>query len=78
MSVEGVTFCDQCGGVIGRYDMAPVRVDEDGHRVQLHLHNRHENDCLEQMLVQMTQQYASGILAAASQGSAEKTVQYDA
>jgi hypothetical protein len=78
MSIEGVTFCDQCGGVIGRYEMAPVKVDEDGHLVQLHLHNRYANDCLEQMLVQMTEQYVSGALAATSHGSAGKTAQYDA
>jgi hypothetical protein len=78
MSIEGVTFCDQCGGVIGRYEIAPVKVDEDGHLVQLHLHNRFEHDCLEQMLIQMTEQYASGALAALSQGSAENTARYDA
>jgi extradiol dioxygenase family protein len=78
MSIEGVTFCDLCGGVVGRDDIAPVRVDEGGHQVQLHLHNRHTNDCLAKMLIQMMDQYASGVLAPAGNGSTEKSAQYDA
>jgi extradiol dioxygenase family protein len=78
MSIEGVTFCDLCGGVVGRYDIAPVRVDEDGHQVQLHLHNRHTDDCLAQMLVQLMDQYAPGFLGAPADASNEKSVQFDA
>jgi hypothetical protein len=78
MSIEGVTFCDQCGGVVGRYDIAPVRVDEDGHQVQLHLHNRHTDDCLAQMLIQLMEQYAPGVLAPIGNESTGKSIQYDA
>lgn len=78
MSIEGVTFCDLCGGVVGRYDIAPVRIDDDGHQIQLHLHNRHEADCLAQMLMQLTEQWAPGVLPAVSNETAEKPVQYDA
>lgn len=77
MSIEGVTFCDLCGGVVGRYDIAPVRVDEDGHQVQLHLHNRHTSDCLAQMLLQLTEQYAPTALMSMGSG-ADKSAQFDA
>jgi uncharacterized protein YabE (DUF348 family) len=76
MSIGGVTFCDLCGGVVGRYDIAPVRVDEDGRQVQLHLHNRHTDDCLAQMLIQLMDHDASGVLAPIANASANQ--QYDA
>jgi hypothetical protein len=78
MSIEGVRFCDVCGGVIGMDDIAPVRVDEDGHMVQLHLHNRHANDCLEQKLTALAQQYSSRALAAVSDESPQEPVQREA
>ena len=69
MSIEGVKFCDICGGAIAVDDIAPVRVDEEGHLVQLHLHNRHRNDCLAQKLAQLAQKYASAAPAAATDES---------
>jgi hypothetical protein len=78
MSIEGVKFCDVCGGAIGVDDIAPVRVDEDGHLVQLHLHNRRRDDCLAQKLLQLAEQYASGTAAAVSDGSAQEPAQQEA
>jgi hypothetical protein len=53
-------------------------VDEDGHQVQLHLHNRHTDDCLAQMLIQLMEQYAPGVLAPIGNESTGKSIQYDA
>ena len=78
MSIEGVKFCDLCGGVIGRYDVAPVRVDEGGHLLELHLHNRHESDCLAQQLDQWTEAYVGGMTAAGKAGWALEAVQHEA
>lgn len=58
MSIEGVKFCDVCGGAIGVDDIAPVRVNEEGHLAQLHLHNRHSSDCLARKLSELAEQYA--------------------
>jgi hypothetical protein len=78
MSIEGVKFCDLCGGVIGRYDIAPVRVDEGGHSIQLHLHNRHDNDCLTEQLKQWAEEYANAALAAVSNATVPEPVQNEA
>jgi hypothetical protein len=64
--------------VIGRDDIAPVRVDEGGHSVQLHLHNRHANDCLMEQLRQWSEQYCSAALAAVSNARAQEPVQNQA
>jgi hypothetical protein len=69
MSIEGMKFCDVCGGVVGINDVTPLRVDEEGHLVLLHLHNRHANDCLAKMLTQLAEQYASTALVAAAADS---------
>jgi hypothetical protein len=55
-----------CGGAISLHDVTPVRVEENGHRVQLHIHNRHANDCLAQKLIEMADQYSNETLAALS------------
>jgi hypothetical protein len=78
MSIEGVKFCDLCGSAIAIHDIAPIRVDEDGHRVQLRLHNRHRNDCLTLKLTQMAEQYAGSALAVVSDGMAQEPVQHEA
>lgn len=77
MSIEGAKFCDVCGDAIGIDDIAPVRVDEGGHLAQLHLHNRHSNDCLAQKLSQLAEQYANATLAPESGGSAEEPVRHE-
>ena len=78
MSIEGVKFCDLCGGAIGRYDITPMKVGEEGHVILLHLHNRHRGDCLAQKLTQLADQYAMGMLAALSDGNAQEPVQHQA
>src|SRR5581483_9917555 len=60
MSIEGIQFCDMCGGAISLHEVAPVRVAESGHLVQLHLHNRHADDCLARKLSELAEQYAMG------------------
>jgi hypothetical protein len=50
MSIEGIKFCDHCGGAILLDDLAPVKMEKDGHLQRLHFHNRHNADCLAQEL----------------------------
>lgn len=78
MSIEGVKFCDVCGGAIGLDDIAPVKVDDDGHLVQLHLHNRHANDCLAHKLTELAENHARRVIAAVMESSPEEPVQYKA
>jgi hypothetical protein len=78
MSIQGMRFCDVCGGVIGLDDIAPVKVDEDGHLVQLHLHNRHANDCLAQKLTELAEQHLTANLAAVNDGVSQEPVQHEA
>jgi hypothetical protein len=78
MSIEGVKFCDLCGGVISKYDVAPVRVDEGGHLVEMHLHNRHKGDCLAQQLDLWTEAYAGAIIAAGKAAWTQEAVQHEA
>jgi hypothetical protein len=78
MSIEGVKFCDVCGGAIGVYDVAPVKVDDDGHMLQLHLHNRHSNDCLAQKLIELAEEYANKTLAMLSDGIPQQPVEREA
>jgi hypothetical protein len=67
MSTGGNKFCDVCGGAIGLDDLAPVKVEEEGHFVQLHFHNRHETDCLAQKLMSLNEKFLSDSLEAAVQ-----------
>lgn len=78
MSVEGMRFCDVCGGAISSHDVAPVRVEENGHLVQLHLHNRHRNDCLSQKLTELAEQYSNRMLAEMSDAAPQEPVQNEA
>lgn len=50
MSIEGIKFCDLCGGAIFPEDLTPVKIEQDGHYQRLHFHNRHSDDCLAQEL----------------------------
>ena len=74
MSIEGVKFCDICGGAIGRDEIAPLKVDEDGHLVQLHLHNRHANDCLSHKLTELAEAYFSRLQATMSAATSQEPV----
>lgn len=78
MSIEGVKYCDVCGSAIGVDDIAPIRVNEEGRLAQLHLHNRHSNDCLAQKLSHLAKQYADATLAPVSDGSAHEPVRHEA
>jgi hypothetical protein len=48
MSIEGIKFCDLCGEAISHDDLAPIKIEKDGHLQRLHFHNRHREDCLAQ------------------------------
>ena len=50
MSIEGIRFCDLCGEAITLDDLAPVKIEKDGHYQRMHFHNRHSHDCLAQEL----------------------------
>ncbi len=50
MSIEGIQFCDHCGEAIFLDDLAPVKIEKDGHFRRMHFHNRHREDCLAQEL----------------------------
>ncbi len=50
MSIEGINICDFCGEPVLRDDIAPVKIEEEGHLHQRHFHNRHSQDCLAQQL----------------------------
>ena len=50
MSFENMKFCDLCGEAIHADDLAPVKLEQDGHLRQFHFHNRHSEDCLAQRL----------------------------
>jgi len=78
MSIEGVKFCDMCGGAISLHDVAPVRLEESGRMVQLHLHNRHSDDCLAQKLSELAEQYAMEALAAVRDKDLHEPVQNEA
>src|SRR5258708_40339758 len=58
MSIEGIKFCDLCGGAIYLGDVTAVKIEEDGHLAQLHFHNRHANDCLTQKLAALEDEFA--------------------
>lgn len=64
MSIEGNKFCDVCGGAIGRDDLTAVKIEQEGHLVQFHFHNRHETDCLAQKLMELDEKFANETLAA--------------
>lgn len=59
MSIQGIQFCDLCGDLILPSDIAPLKMERDGHLSQLHFHNRHEHDCLAQQLCFMEAQYTA-------------------
>jgi hypothetical protein len=63
MSIEGIKFCDHCGGAIFLDDVAPVKMERDGHLQLFHFHNRHKTDCLAQEILQLETELAE--LAAA-------------
>lgn len=50
MSISGITFCDLCGEPILPDDVAPVKIEVDGHLRQHHFHNRRSEDCLARQL----------------------------
>lgn len=50
MSIVGINICDFCGEPVLQDDVAPVKIEEDGHVHQRHFHNRHSQDCLAQQL----------------------------
>ncbi len=58
MSIEGMKFCDLCGGAIFLGDVTAVKIEEDGHFAQQHFHNRHAGDCLAQKLAALEDQFA--------------------
>ena len=64
MSIEGNKFCDVCGGAIGRDDLTAVKIEEEGHLVQFHFHNRHETDCLAQKLMELDEKFANAAIPA--------------
>jgi hypothetical protein len=64
MSIGGSKFCDVCGGAIYRDDLTAVKIEQDGHLVQFHFHNRHETDCLAQKLMELDEKFASESIAA--------------
>ena len=57
MSIEGIKFCDLCGEAILVYEVAPVKIERDGHFRQFHYHNRHNQDCLAQELSLLHSEY---------------------
>ena len=65
MSIVGTTFCDFCGEPILRDDIAPVKIEEEGHLRQRHFHNRHREDCLGKQL-EILHSELSGELAEAA------------
>jgi hypothetical protein len=58
MSIEGMKFCDHCGGEVYLGDVTAVKIEEDGHLAQQHFHNRHANDCLAQKLAALADEFA--------------------
>lgn len=64
MSIEGNKFCDVCGGAICRDDLTAVKIEQDGHLVQFHFHNRHATDCLAQKLMELDEKFAGESIAA--------------
>lgn len=50
MSISGTIICDFCGEPILLDDVAPVKIEEEGHLRQRHFHNRHAEDCLGRQL----------------------------
>lgn len=59
MSFEGVKFCDLCGEAIFVDDVAPVKIEHDGHFRQCHFHNRHNQDCLAQEISYLHSEFAA-------------------
>ena len=57
MSIEGMKFCDLCGGASHLGDLTAVKIEEDGHLAQQHFHNRHEHDCLAQKLAALEDEF---------------------
>lgn len=57
MSIEGIQFCDLCGDMILSDDVAPIKMEKDGHLSQHHFHNRHNHDCLAQQLCLLEAQF---------------------
>jgi hypothetical protein len=64
MSIGGNKFCDHCGGAIYLHDLTAVKMEQDGHLVQLHFHNRHSTDCLAQRLIELDEKFANESIAA--------------
>jgi hypothetical protein len=62
MSIEGTKFCDLCGDMIHSHDVAPIKMEKDGHLVQLHFHNRNNQDCLVQQLKLMEEQFEAALV----------------
>jgi hypothetical protein len=58
MSIGGINYCDFCGEPIFPDDVAPVKIEEDGHLRQHHFHNRHSDDCLARQLAILDQELA--------------------
>ena len=50
MSIGGFNICDFCGKPVLQDDVAPLKIEEDGHLHQRHFHNRHSQDCLAQQI----------------------------
>jgi hypothetical protein len=67
MSIEGMKFCDLCGGAIYLGDVTAVKIEEDGHFAQQHFHNRHANDCLAQKLASLEDEFAHASAEAVTQ-----------
>jgi hypothetical protein len=53
-------------------------VDEGGHLVELHLHNRHKGDCLTQQIDLWTEAYAGAVIAAGKAAWTQEAVQHEA
>ena len=64
MSIGGSKFCDVCGGAIYQDDLTAVKIEQDGHLVQFHFHNRHETDCLAQKLMELDEKFTNQSIAA--------------
>ena len=59
MSFGKINYCDFCGDLIFPEDVAPVKIEVDGHLRQHHFHNRHSEDCLAQELAILDKELAT-------------------
>ena len=64
MSIEGNKFCDLCGGAVRLGDLTTVKMEQEGHLVPFHFHNRHNTDCLAQKLIELNEKFANESVAA--------------